>query len=271
MAELDGRNSAGDYAALNDADLVIGVAPTYSGFGGLIVDGRLKNCNIHMVVDTGSSITMIHPKVISQLGLLTDTVVPITRSLKTVTGQKIPIIGQIKLPFETGSVRMIHNFLVAEITEDCVLGLDFLKAHNCQVDLERGIITVNGTYAPFRRENEEDESDAKDFFFPVVTVQENHILPSSEAVVWVKLVGYNGKRRNGVVEPVGSQAAPGVLIAKVLTDSGSDGTIPLRVMLPISQKQSVEVWMLRAGRVLSLLVMSLMFRHHLLATGAVNY
>ena len=34
---------------------------------------------------------------------------------------------------------------VADITDNCILGLDYLKAHVAVIDLSQGVLVVNGT------------------------------------------------------------------------------------------------------------------------------
>lgn len=40
------------------------------------------------------------------------------------------------------------NLLVAPISEDLILGVDFLKTHKCVVDLHRNVLTINGEIIP---------------------------------------------------------------------------------------------------------------------------
>lgn len=53
------------------------------------------------------------------------------KSLRSVTGEKKQMLGKITLNFGLAALEVFHSFWVAEIEEDCLLGLDFLDHHDC--------------------------------------------------------------------------------------------------------------------------------------------
>ena len=96
---------------------------------GLAVNALLEGTDVKMVVDTGSSVTVINPKLVGKLGLTANTRDSALKHLKTVTGQRIPISGMVRLTLGVAGKEMFHEFWIAQITEEVVLGLDCLKAH----------------------------------------------------------------------------------------------------------------------------------------------
>ena len=45
-----------------------------------------------------------------------------------------------------------HQMWVADTTDECVLGLDFLEHHGCQVDLKQGILLVAEEEVPLQQQ-----------------------------------------------------------------------------------------------------------------------
>ena len=60
----------------------------------------------------------------------------------TTTGECAPFRGSISAEFEMGSTKYCHEFLLADIKDDGILGLDFLEKNNCQLNLGQREITI---------------------------------------------------------------------------------------------------------------------------------
>ncbi|GBL87992.1 hypothetical protein AVEN_133667-1 [Araneus ventricosus] len=61
-------------------------------------------------------------------------------TLKTATGEKAKIKGKLDASIECGSRKFKHRVYVADITDSCILGLDFLQKFKFTVDLEKNEI-----------------------------------------------------------------------------------------------------------------------------------
>ena len=73
---------------------------------------------------------------------------PVQSFLKTVTGERAPIRGRTTLQFTIGSQRISQEVWVADIVDECLLGLDFLAIQECQVDLKDNILYIGGEEIP---------------------------------------------------------------------------------------------------------------------------
>ncbi|GBM33146.1 hypothetical protein AVEN_83662-1 [Araneus ventricosus] len=69
-------------------------------------------------------------------------------SLKTATGEKTEIRDKLDASIECGSRKFHHRIYVADVTDPCILGLDFLKKFNFTVDLEKNEIWTGGEEIP---------------------------------------------------------------------------------------------------------------------------
>ena len=93
------------------------------------------------LVDTGSAVTMISKKYLSRLPSpppLTGDSLP---QLQSVNGSSVPVVGKLSLPICINGREFVHSFLVAHIQPDLVLGLDFLDANSCVVDVRERQLT----------------------------------------------------------------------------------------------------------------------------------
>ena len=71
--------------------------------------------------------------------------------MKTVTGEKAPILGKEKLQLNIGTLQVQHEMWVAEITNDCILGTDFLQPHGCLVNFRDGKLLAGDEEIPFMK------------------------------------------------------------------------------------------------------------------------
>ena len=98
-------------------------------------------------------LSIIRPDILERLRN-TLSVEPVESSLRTVTGATAPIQGRGKLPISMGSYDVLHDFWIAEITDECILGLDFMVKHDCRVDLRDGVLHIKEEEIPLLRPGE---------------------------------------------------------------------------------------------------------------------
>ncbi|GBM67230.1 hypothetical protein AVEN_208939-1 [Araneus ventricosus] len=69
-------------------------------------------------------------------------------TFKTATGEKAKIQGKLDVSIKRGSRKFQHRVCVAEITDSCILGLDFLQKFKFTVDLEKNKIRTGSKKIP---------------------------------------------------------------------------------------------------------------------------
>ncbi|GBL72780.1 hypothetical protein AVEN_270243-1 [Araneus ventricosus] len=100
-----------------------------------------------MLVDTGANVTLLRTDLAQKLKEQLIYTAP-NISLKTATGEKTEIRGKLDASIECGSRKFHHRIYVADITDPCILGLDFLQKFNFTVDLEKNEIRTGGEEIP---------------------------------------------------------------------------------------------------------------------------
>ena len=91
---------------------------------------RLKNVNVIALIDTGAAVSVISLLVFQKLPSAGKKKLYNDHSLlfKSATGHELMVTGYFKLTFYLGGVPFQHPFYVIKnITEECIIGMDFLS------------------------------------------------------------------------------------------------------------------------------------------------
>ncbi|GFW91629.1 retrovirus-related Pol polyprotein from transposon 412 [Trichonephila clavipes] len=175
-----------------------------------------------MVVDTGANVSIIR-KDLAQNSQVSIIWTPPCVSLQAVTGDKIHIHGKGNITLRFGNIDYHHTAYIADITDPCILGLDFLKNNNFKLDFENSNmhskfedITLFGLQTQF-------ESNQK-----IIAKTKLSLSPRTECII-PGLVVENRKFRFGLIDyPDPDTSKGGVLISSSVVDL-SKSVIPVRV------------------------------------------
>ena len=188
-----------------------------------VVEGEVDGVKCCITVDTGSNISIVRSDLVKQ-----DTAAFLENCwMKTVTGEKAPVLGKKMLQLAIGPLQVQHEMWVADITDECLLGTDFLEPHGCLVDFRDSKLLIGTEEVPFRK--------SCSTFAPsccrIILKECIDVPPRSEAVVMGKVEGSLGPARWGLVEPKAatSKAVDGVLIGRTLVDLEKEA-VPMRLM-----------------------------------------
>jgi predicted aspartyl protease len=113
----------------------------------LSVDGRIGQKPCLVTVDTGSTMTIVRPDTAE--GLPERERTP-NIALLSASGQKIPILKEALVMLTMGKCRVRTWAIVANITEELILGLDVLYGYGVVVDLRRHVLLLGDQEVPLR-------------------------------------------------------------------------------------------------------------------------
>ncbi|GBN05127.1 Retrovirus-related Pol polyprotein from transposon 17.6 [Araneus ventricosus] len=117
------------------------------GRNGLYLEGSICGIPCLMLVDTGANVTLVRTDLAQKLKENFIYTAP-NISLKTAAGEKAEIRGKLDAAIERGCRKFQHRIYVADITDPCILPLDFLQKFNFTVDLEKNEIRRGGEEIP---------------------------------------------------------------------------------------------------------------------------
>ena len=113
-----------------------------------------------MLVGTGSGVTLSWEDVWKQIHdkTLGTTLQPVLHSVVTASGEKLNLLGETNVEVTIGEVSEYHFILVAQhLTQECLLGTDFLSQYGCVVDLQQHVIIAGGKDVPLVDRSEEKD------------------------------------------------------------------------------------------------------------------
>ncbi|KAF8789986.1 hypothetical protein HNY73_005077 [Argiope bruennichi] len=144
-------------------------------------------------------------------------------SLTTATGEKANIHGKLDASIECGSRRFQHKIYVADITDPCILGLDFLREFNFTVELERNEILTGGEEIPLFSANVEFLKLCSAFS------KEKTVIPAGSECLVRGVTKFSEQFRYAVTNSPNQISEKDVLVAATLVDLKKE-TIPVRVL-----------------------------------------
>ena len=106
--------------------------------------GTVAGTTCCFLLDTGSSMSIINRSVYEELSGIQ--LHPTSTKAKTASQSELPLLGRISVPLQVASQTHVVNLYVSEaIDVPCILGLDFMSAVPCVIDLSgRRLVLVSG-------------------------------------------------------------------------------------------------------------------------------
>ena len=196
---------------------------------GIFIQGTAETLPIEWLVDTGCTTTIVsscvfdalhpdeRPRILNYNGELT-----------SVDGSPVKVRGQALMNVQIGSKLFQHSVLVADVTNQGILGMDFLQKHRMTLDFAKGKLTCDeceikaqtraGTHRACR-----------------VSLTEHTVLPAGTRTILQARTTKPLADGSWLVEPL--SRSPGdkpVLTAKVLIE-GRGSCLPVEVLNPTDE------------------------------------
>ena len=133
----DGRRAKGTLSLATDA--------------ALSVSGRIEQRETKMLVDTGSAVTIVREDAWREAvgGALQRPLGPATYPVVAANGEQLDLCGESEVTLRVGGIQANYSVLVARnITQECLLGSDFLQKFGCIIDLQSHSLSAGGKEIP---------------------------------------------------------------------------------------------------------------------------
>lgn len=106
---------------------------------------NVKDRTVNALVDTGSQVSLVRQGLFEKLR-----VKPTGIALVDAQGQRVMAKGEVELDLQVGHKKVRHTFVVASVTSDLILGLDFLERFKCAIDFSGRCLTLLGQRIPWQ-------------------------------------------------------------------------------------------------------------------------
>ncbi|VDI26679.1 Hypothetical predicted protein [Mytilus galloprovincialis] len=98
---------------------------------------------VPMLIDTGANITILSKQIFDDWNpSCKPEIEPVKMNMLTATG------GKVKLNIQIGKCSYEHEFLLAEIKDNGILGMDFLTKNKCDLMLGKGYMMLHKERIP---------------------------------------------------------------------------------------------------------------------------
>ena len=195
------------------------------GRGSLYLPLLIDDVPVLALVDTGSTISVIHPSILNKS--LDEVVVRETSKacqIRLADGSLVDTLGTVQLKVQLGTEResWMHDWVVSAIEAPMVIGVDFFRKHQCTLDVRAGTLTVGSTIHECRRMESMPQMYC-------ITVAETVEIPArSEMIIPGKMADVSHLTL-GIIESNGQPMCKGdVFVARAVVNP-SMGVLPLRV------------------------------------------
>ncbi|GBN29169.1 hypothetical protein AVEN_88190-1 [Araneus ventricosus] len=175
-----------------------------------------------MLVDTGTNVTLLRTDLARELKEQLIYTAP-NISLNTATGEKAEIHNKLNATIESESRKFHHDIYVVDITDSCILGLDFLQKFNFILDLEKNEILTVGEEIPLFSASVQHSKLCS------VLAKERTIIPARSECLMQGDSEISGQFRYAVTDFPSQVSQKGVLVEGTLVDLKRE-VIPVRVL-----------------------------------------
>ena len=205
-----------------------------SDHDGLFVTVDICQIPLYCLIDTGSTMSVLHSNIFKKLPQKMQTRLKISnQKLRMADGSEVRILGTINLPLFIDN-QVIHQLMiVADIEIPAVLGFDFMNQNKCVIDVSSHTMQLNNQCIPCQL-----ESQVPSLFR--ITVRENVTIPSqSEMIIPAKSVGTILTGTNFAIDSTTDTLKDkGILVAKSLCSLAND-VVPLRLINMSDKPQTI--------------------------------
>ncbi|XP_071123285.1 uncharacterized protein [Mytilus edulis] len=116
-----------------------GAVTTASEDAGMYVKLNVGNIEAKFVVDTGATLTLVSSKLYDMLTPLDKSYLSeVKTTVRSVCGNKLELRGKGRFNLHFGPNMLQSEAVVTDLQVDGILGLDFMKRHNCLIDVKNG-------------------------------------------------------------------------------------------------------------------------------------
>ncbi|UYV65014.1 K02A2.6-like [Cordylochernes scorpioides] len=128
---------------------IIRVSSLQGGSNELATEGLVNGLPCRMVIDSGANVTLLRVDLAQRMESISRRI-PVSNELvlQTATGEQAKVHGQVVLKFQIGNNLFSHLGYLADIKDDCLIGLDVLRKFGFSIDFQENVLKIAGEEIP---------------------------------------------------------------------------------------------------------------------------
>ncbi|UYV70790.1 K02A2.6-like [Cordylochernes scorpioides] len=196
---------------------IIRVSSLQGGSNELATEGLVNGLPCRMVIDSGTNVTLLRVDLAQRMESISRRI-PVSNELvlQTATGEQAKVYGQVVLKFQIGNNLFSHLGYLADIKDDCLIGLDVLRKFGFSIDFQENVLKIAGEEIPLVC----SRSSATNKVLKVILKSDVKIPPRSECILEGRLTASLGVPQLLIVEENGQEfGQKGLLLARTLCKS----------------------------------------------------
>ncbi|CAB0009440.1 unnamed protein product, partial [Nesidiocoris tenuis] len=143
---VEQADSTGDSSCTSITKYRHAVCSSRTTGSALFVQLQLNTTPCFLLIDTGATVSVVRPDVARKSGAEISTAHH--AMLRTVHGELIEALGSARINVRLGERHIMHSFVVAEIFDEAILGLDLLNILGACLDLRSHRMLINSDIFP---------------------------------------------------------------------------------------------------------------------------
>ena len=107
------------------------------------------------MIDTGASVTIMHSDLFARVRDKNTQIRSTSKIVLGANGMALQVQGIAEVKITIGKSVVTYDVLICEdLSQMKLIGVDFLKPHNCAIDFQKGTIRVKGKHSEMSYEQE---------------------------------------------------------------------------------------------------------------------
>ena len=197
------------------------------------VKAKIGHASGTFLIDTGSSDTILSARMFYALPAEVKPVLkPVSVTSEQADGTPLSVMGCVDMEIEVGHARVTLSVTVADIKNTGIIGMDFLEAADCKIDIKNRTLVMNDVTVPCLDSNSRN-------FCARITIRETVSIPAMHEAIIPGQIKESRELVYGesLIEPImqSKMSDTGAMLARAVVDmDAASSSVPLRMYNPTS-------------------------------------
>ena len=160
---------------------------------GVYIQGRIQGIQVEFVADTGAARTIMSDKVYRRFPTGKRPSLNGSCMLNSVNGDPLKIWGKANFKIQLGDLEFCHEIIVAEIEDECLLGLDILGSDQ----FGPVVINMGESYIAFGGVKVRCSKESRRKNLRQVTLMDDYRIPPKSQMIVKVMIHHPGREARG--------------------------------------------------------------------------